>query len=241
MRRSLRLGQVAGIEVQAHISCAIYLPVFALLGVLSVRAGVPLLAPAFGLAMLVFFISVFFHELGHGVVARRLQVPVRQITLWAFGGFTHFERPIETPRHDVLISLAGPLANAILAALSWPVSAWLVGWLRLAAQGELPHPLLVRYLGAVAVALLAINLVLAVTNILPIYPLDGGRILRAVLHARLGERRANRLTLLVSLPLAAGQLALGLFLRDPVMVSLTLALMWAARTLYPDPDEPLTR
>lgn len=121
--------------------------------------------------------SVGVHELGHVVIVRRLGLTVRSVTLTAFGGLTHYEGTLPSPRSEGLVALAGPLASALLA------TALLVG--RLAVGGSDVE-------GGVASVLtfgVATNVLIAVINLLPFPTLDGGRIVASFWVARSERRR----------------------------------------------------
>ncbi|MEO5864712.1 MAG: site-2 protease family protein [Nitrospiraceae bacterium] len=116
---------------------------------------------------LLFFISILLHELAHSFVALAKGIPVRTVTLFAFGGVAQIGREPDRPLTEFQIAIAGPIASALLAAGFWVV-AYLAG-------GQVEH------LSALAGWLASINLMLAVFNLVPGFPLDGGRIFRAVL------------------------------------------------------------
>jgi Zn-dependent protease len=152
-----------------------------------------------GVAALVFLAAVLVHELGHAVVARRQGLTVDGITLWLLGGVTRIEGEARTPASEFRISGAGPLVSFLLGlglgalglvfgALSWsPLVAAALGWLGV------------------------INLVLAVFNVLPGAPLDGGRLLHALLWRRHGDRlRATETVSRSGWVLGLGLVVLGL-------------------------------
>jgi len=139
-------------------------------------ARFPQLAPAWHLLMgltaaLLLFASIVFHELGHALVARLHRLPVGGITLFMFGGVAELRGEPERPRAELLTALAGPAVSILLALGLGAVTRWGegAGW---------PQPPL-AILGYLAL----INGILAAFNLLPAFPLDGGRVLRAVLWA----------------------------------------------------------
>ena len=164
---SLNLGRYAGIPVRAHWSMAF---IAALIGLnwstnLGVVAGV--------LATIVFFGSILAHEFGHALVARRFGVNTESIDLWALGGVARLDREPPTPRADGLIAIAGPAVSAVLAI------AFIGSGLALSSD-------LLFGIGF-------LNALLAVFNMLPGAPLDGGRVVRAIRWARTGDKyRAMR-------------------------------------------------
>lgn len=130
---------------------------------------------------LMLFASVLVHELGHSIVARRYQIPVRSITLFIFGGVAQIGAEPPSARAEFWIAIAGPVVSAVLAAV--------FGLLRLAAAPVAPLLAMAEYLAY-------INGSLALFNLVPGFPLDGGRILRAILWST--TRSLRRATLLAA-------------------------------------------
>ncbi len=159
---SLNLGRYFGIPVRAHWSMAL---VAVLIGVSLTR----LLGTVAGIiAVIAFFASILAHEFGHALVARRYGVQTQSIDLWALGGVARLDREAPTPRADGLIAIAGPLVSLVLGVAAFG------GWF---------------LVGSDALYLLGfLNLVLAVFNMLPGAPLDGGRVLRAIRWSRTGNK-----------------------------------------------------
>jgi Zn-dependent protease/CBS domain-containing protein len=187
VKQSIRLGRVGGIPVGAHWSVA------AILVIISEVLAVSVLPAAYPhqraavywtvavAAAVLFLASLLAHELAHALVARRCGVKVRSITLWMLGGVTEFEGEPPTAGADFRIALAGPVASLAAGALFYGVAAAIH-----AAKGP---PIVV----SAATWLAVMNGVLGVFNLLPGAPLDGGRVLRAVLWRRYGDRdRADR-------------------------------------------------
>jgi Zn-dependent protease/CBS domain-containing protein len=132
---------------------------------------------AFGL-----FGSIVFHELSHSLVARRLGLEIRGITLFIFGGVAEMGGEPPSPRSEFWTAVVGPASSLLLAAIAALIVALIGNALPLPAEGVLAY-------------LAGINGVLALFNLVPAFPLDGGRILRAALWARQGSiRRATRIT-----------------------------------------------
>ena len=164
---SIRLGTYAGIPVRAHWSMAVIAVWFGV--VLSASLGV-----VGGIvATVAFFGSILAHEFGHALVARRYGVRTQSIDLWALGGVARLDRESPTPRADGLIAVAGPAVSLLIGAVTMGAS--------IAIQSS------------VLFTIGFVNLALAVFNMLPGAPLDGGRVLRAVRWARTGSKyRAMR-------------------------------------------------
>lgn len=126
-------------------------------------------------AMICFFASLLLHELAHSVVARRLGVPIGGITLFLFGGVAELEAEPHSAEVEFWVALAGPVMSFVLA-----LGFWFLSWVASVSGNA---PVLVEILSYLA----AINLILALFNLVPAFPLDGGRILRAYLWHRNGD------------------------------------------------------
>ena len=206
MRSSIRLGRIAGIEVGVHWS----LLVIGALLVSSLAGGLlPSLSPhAHGsylaaaiLAVVLFFASILAHELAHSIVARRQGQTVDGITLWMLGGVSRLGSEARNAGDEFRVAIAGPATTLVLAAG--------FGLFALLFRVVAPDTLLPTVAGWLA----AVNLVLGVFNLLPGAPLDGGRVLAALLWKRSGDRRraqisAARSGRVLGAVLVAGSLAL---------------------------------
>jgi len=182
MRQSVRLGRVAGIDIGANWSALV---IAALLGYLLAANVLPMGAPgqsglAYALVAVVvaalFLAGLLGHELAHALVARHHGVGVRRITLWLLGGVSELESEPSSARAEFQIAIAGPAASLVFAAVAG------VGAVAAAAAGA----------GALIVVglswLTAVNVLLAVFNLLPGAPLDGGRVVRAAVWKLRGDR-----------------------------------------------------
>lgn len=207
MRRALRLGRYAGIDVFLHWSFALLI---AWVAFLSWRGSHSLAAVLdWTLVVLALFLCVLLHEYGHALTARRFGIGTRRITLLPIGGVALLEAMPARPREEVLIAIAGPLVNVAIAA-----GLWL--WLR----AGLPDA------GGFVGVLLDANLLLAAFNLLPAFPMDGGRVLRAALWHWLSLTRATWIAAWTGRVVAVG-LAIYGALHNPVLV-LIAAFVWYA-------------
>lgn len=190
MRMSFSIGRWLGVPVRLHVS---WLLIFGLVW-LSLGAGfVPNNFPTWNglqtwvaalITSILFFASVLGHELAHATLARRRGVPVRGITLFALGGAAELERDAERPLDELLITAVGPLSSLGFAALFWVV--------QILTAGVLPP------VSGIAAFLAVLNVSLGLFNLIPGFPLDGGRILRALLWWALHDfRRATRIAVRV--------------------------------------------
>ena len=179
MSPSFRLGRIAGVEIGVHYT---WLFAFALIA-WSLAAGFfpnsfpgwsPVAYWATGVAAaLLLFVSVLVHELAHSFVAKAKGLPVRGITLFIFGGVSNIGGEAARPKDEFVIAIVGPLASLALAGLFWALYRVLPG-----QDGPLAATL--SYLSL-------INLMLAGFNLLPGFPLDGGRVLRSILWGTTGS------------------------------------------------------
>ena len=207
MRLSWKLGRFAGIDVFIH---ATFLLVFMFApglfegGAEAVR-GIMLIVSVFG--------CVLLHEFGHALMARRFGIETADITLYPIGGVARLRRLPRAPGAELLIALAGPAVNfAIVAAL--------VG---LAGVGVIDLGL--PMLGS----LLVINLMLGVFNLMPAFPMDGGRVLRAVLSGFMGRGRATTIAAGVGRVMAVLFGLAALWTRNPVLLALAAFVYFAGR------------
>ena len=184
MRGSLPLGRIAGIDLFLHWTFVLLLAgafVFYLFSGSSLGiafAGLGLILSVFG--------CVVLHELGHALMARRFDVPTRDITLYPIGGVARLQRIPDEPKLELFVAAAGPAVNVVIALVLLVV---------LVATGQSLAP----GVGLLAPAdqflqnLMWINAVLVVFNLLPAFPMDGGRVLRALLAFRLDYVRATQI------------------------------------------------
>jgi Zn-dependent protease len=174
MSLSWKIGRVAGIDVYIH---ATFLIVFFLFR--AVFAGGPL-SPLNVLFVLSVFGCVLLHELGHALMARQFGIRTRDITLYMIGGVARLERMPKAAGAELLIALAGPAVNFAIVAALLPVV--MLGGADLASTSTL-----MLFLEEV----LVVNLGLGLFNLIPAFPMDGGRVLRALLSTWLGRVRAT--------------------------------------------------
>jgi Zn-dependent protease len=214
----LPVARILGFEVRLHLSWVLILALvtalaaerFALVGP-GFPAGVRWTAGA--LVALALLASVLAHELGHALVARRVGLPDRPITLFFFGGAGAIETDGRNPWEEVRIAAAGPAASLAIAAVLL-IGAGVIAAL---TGGSAAMPSVV---GEMLLVLGTVNLLLAVLNLLPAFPLDGGRLLRAIAWSLTGDvKRASRLTSITGRAIGWGLVALGIAVaitRDPI-------------------------
>ncbi len=219
--RSITLGRIAAIPIRLHWS---WVGIFVLLvaSLQPVYAGRACGGAAIcgadlalaGLMALLIGASVLLHELGHALTAIRLRVPVQSITLFAFGGAAEVDAEAPGPGAELAIAVAGPAVSLLIA-----LAGGLLWWLGERAELGL--------VGTLAAHLALANTILAVFNLLPGYPMDGGRVLRATLWFLADDRLpatrvAAEVGRLCGTCLGVGGVALGIFARSPLLA------LWAA-------------
>lgn len=207
MRWSIPLGRLLGVEIRLHLTFFLLLAWDAHRSYLA--GGRPLL-----LFSLVFvpalFACVVAHEFGHILVARRFGLVTRDIILSPIGGIARLEGMPERPREEILIAVAGPAVTLALAAALGAATLATRGGLRLDDLSPLSTALLPK--------LMAVNVWLLVFNLLPIFPMDGGRVLRALLAKRYGLADGTRRATRVAQVLAGFMVALGVFGANLILV-----------------------
>lgn len=194
---SLSLFTVFGIEIRLDISVII---IFALI-VYSLGNGIysswhPEWTPVmiWGTALLsgiAFFASLLAHELSHSVVSQYFGIPVPRITLFLFGGVAEIKREPDRPKHEFMIAIAGPLMSLLIALICSELAFYLAGGIDLAAAVQDSDLSVLTNLSPLTTALFwlgSINLLLALFNMIPGFPMDGGRVFRATIWAITGDK-----------------------------------------------------
>jgi Zn-dependent protease len=176
---SINLFRVFGIRLALHASFFLLLAYYAFNG--WSEGGLVGMCWRVGMIVL-FFVCVVLHELGHSLTARRYGVRVQRILLTPIGGMAEFDRIPRQPSAELLITLAGPAVNFLIAALLLPVV-----WGPLFSDAEVAS----FSLPGLGVELLVANVIMGGFNLLPVFPMDGGRILRALLAMKLPYLRAT--------------------------------------------------
>ena len=175
MNSSITIARVFGIPIRIELT---WLIIFAVLlipgGLYYLPNQYPHWSPVAvwtvaGLYALLFFASILLHELAHSLVAKLNGIPVQSITLWLFGGVAHLTKAADRPRTEALISIVGPGVNMVIGAALF-VYLYLIG-----ANNE--------YVEVLGAYLLGANAVLAIFNLMPGLPLDGGQLLRSAVWA----------------------------------------------------------
>lgn len=204
----LNLVKIKGIPIKLHWSLLLIVLLLVLdWGLPGVFAGVLL------------FGSVLLHELGHAFVARFFRIPIRSITLHLLGGAALMERHPRTPREELLIAAAGPAVSLALGVL---------GLVLLFVSGVSPDPLAPGFVALIPYFAF-LNLAMGIFNLLPALPMDGGRILRALLAPRLGDLRATRIAAKVARVFAVLFFLGGIYVGSWTLPLMGLFLLMLAR------------
>lgn len=203
MFRSLKLGKVFGIELFVHGTFWL-LPLFVLFSGMADGDGLAAVGTDVALVFAI-FACVALHELGHALAARAYGIGTRDITLYPLGGIASLERMPENPGREIAIALAGPAVNVVIAGAlfsGFVGAAFLTTWT--------PSEQISGFDLFFSRVMLA-NIVLAAFNLLPCFPMDGGRVLRALLATQLNRVRATEIAVSVGSVVALGFIAVGLY------------------------------
>ncbi|MBZ5650435.1 MAG: site-2 protease family protein [Acidobacteriia bacterium] len=207
MKWSWKIGTFAGIAVYMHATFVLLLGWIALTHWMQYQSLIPTLTGvAFILAL---FLCVVLHEYGHALTARTFGIATKDITLLPIGGLARLERMPDKPNQELWVALAGPAVNVVIAALL-AAYLFLTGHFQPVQQIGLTH-------GAFLERVMFANLFLVGFNMIPAFPMDGGRVLRALLAKRMEYARATRIAASVGQGLAFVLGFLGLF-TNPFLV-----------------------
>lgn len=182
MHGSWKIGSVAGIDVLVHWTLALLLGWLAASHLAHGRIQMALEGVGFVVAL---FGCVLLHELGHALMARRYNIATRDITLLPIGGVARLERMPRDPTKELWVALAGPAVNVVLAAALFVLIAL--------GRGVVPPDKLALIGGSFWSKLLYLNIAMALFNLIPAFPMDGGRVLRALIARRSPYLRATQI------------------------------------------------
>ena len=208
MKAHIKLGRIFGVAVGLHYSWII----IALLVTLSLRSQFAVDHPNWDASTtwiiaiitgLLFFVSILLHELSHAAVAKLRGIPVRAITLFALGGVAQIEKDAADAKSEFWMGIIGPITSFVIGLFCLAL-AWLFGW-NLASEAVSAPAAMFMWLGF-------INIALAIFNMIPGFPLDGGRVLRAIVWWITGDaNRSTRIASRVGQLVALGFIMLGIF------------------------------
>ena len=218
MSWSITLFRVAGSEVRIHIT---FLLLLAWIGIAQYNTG----GAAAAFDTVAFVIAVFacvtLHELGHALAARRYGIATPDITLLPIGGLARLQRLPEKPSEEIVIALAGPAVNVVIALLLILILGFNIDPANMSAIDDPRVDFAARLAG--------VNILLVLFNLIPAFPMDGGRVLRAGLASKMSYRTATRIASYVGQGMAVlfGLFAIWTF--NPVLFFIALFVFSAAR------------
>lgn len=222
MGRSIKIGRAFGIDVKVHWTFFLLLVFFAFLAYNNTGSVVSALVTVFIVVAL--FLCVLLHEYGHSIVAQRMGIEIQDITLLPIGGLARMKSMPERPIDEVKVAVAGPLVNVVLAPIFIGL-AFLFGFdvTRLTnifeAQDSIGNVLL--YLGG-------INIFLVLFNMIPAFPMDGGRVLRGLLATRFGPVRATDISASIGQFFALAFFLVGVFAVQPLLALIAIFIFFGA-------------
>lgn len=215
-----KIGRIAGIELRVHWT---FLILFAWIGLIHALHGNSLETTLFGLgSLLALFGCVVLHELGHALAAQSYGIQTRDITLLPIGGLARLEHLPRDPKQELWVAVAGPLVNVVIAAGLFGIVAWLDH-----IEPVVPASLITATVPGFLVNLMWLNVMLAAFNMVPAFPMDGGRVLRALLGFRLSHQRATEIAVVIGQSIAILFATVGLFF-NPWLLLIALFIFISA-------------
>ncbi|MCB0659046.1 MAG: site-2 protease family protein [Saprospiraceae bacterium] len=227
MKGKLNVASVAGIRVEIHWTFAFILLWAAFIGW---RSGGGFEAVLWSvLLFLTIFTCVVLHEFGHALTAKRYGVVTTRITLLPIGGVASLKSIPDNPRQELIIATMGPAVNVLIAVLLYPVIYTQLA--ALGSQSQAKNLLLTISSQNFLIYLFLSNVVLVIFNLIPAFPMDGGRILRAILSFRMGRVHATQIAARLGQVIALLFLVLGLFY-NPFLILIGLFVFFGASGEY---------
>ncbi len=231
MKKSLKLFRFAGINVYVHWTFSLLLLYVAYTENKNGADWLEILE-SIGFVLSI-FLCVVMHEYGHALAARKYGIETKDINILPMGGVARLERMPEKPQQELWVALAGPLVNVVIAFL---VSFYLVSTIDIAVlENELAllksgtEPTDSVLMGNYWFNVLAVNILLVVFNLIPAFPMDGGRIFRALLSMKIGRIRATKIASIVGQVISVGFVGIGFYLSAPMLILVGIFIFLAAR------------
>ncbi|MDF2377981.1 MAG: site-2 protease family protein [Verrucomicrobiales bacterium] len=218
MSWSFTIAKIAGTKVRIHLT---FILLLAWVGTSFWVNGSPAEA-LLGVAYIVtIFLCVLAHEFGHAAAALRYGITTPSITLFPLGGLARLSRIPKEPEQELFIAAVGPLVNLVIATVLLLFRSQSSGW-ALPAPGEMP--------GNVLDLLIWINLILALFNLIPAFPMDGGRILRAILGYFMTRESATTIAAAIGQSLAVAGCLIAILTGQPILFLISLFVFFAAKS-----------
>lgn len=207
MKYSLQLGKISGIKVQVHWT---FILIILWIVYINLKAGADWIQTGWAvLFVAALFVCVILHELGHALAAKKYNISTKDITLLPIGGVARLENMPEKPVQELVVALAGPLVNILIIAILLPFV-----WTYTPANVE---DLAFTDRENFLFKLTMVNLWLAIFNLIPAFPMDGGRVLRAVLAMSVSRLKATNIAAMIGQILSIGFVIAG-FLYNPFLI-----------------------
>src|SRR5437667_5144275 len=217
MRWSIKIARIADIEVRIHVTFLLFL---AWIGFTYYQVGGPAAAAEGVLFILALFGCVLLHEFGHALAARAFGIRTPDITLLPIGGVARLQRMPDQPWQELLVAIAGPLVNVVIAAIII---------FALGRQAQIEHLRNLQEPGVETLAKLAsVNISLVLFNLIPASPMDGGRVLRSLLAMALPYSRATQIAAWIGQALAFVFGFVGLF-TNPMLIFIAFFIFLGAQ------------
>lgn len=210
MRWSVKIAKIAGIEVRIHLT---FLILLAWIGIGYYQTGGKEAAIEGVGFILIIFGCVLLHEFGHALAARAFGILTPDITLLPIGGVARIQHMPAKPWQELIVAVAGPLVNVIIVLVIFIILGFRIDW-DFASNLSDPE-------GSMLVKVASVNVILVVFNMIPAFPMDGGRVLRSLLAMRMGNARATRIAANTGQALAFVLGFIGLF-ANPFLVFIAL-------------------
>ena len=232
MKGSVKIARIFGIPVRVHWS-------FLLIVVFVIYTGKKNHMSwhsigLFGLLVFAMFICVILHEFGHALSARYYGIKTQDITILPIGGVARLDKLPDNPIHELVVAIAGPAVNMIIFALIGLVIYIFYGF-----RIDLGDAVLGRLIDKVdshqlwfLTSLMYSNAFLVYFNMIPAFPMDGGRVLRALLSTQVGRTKATRIAAIVGQIIAVGMFAFGLWEGQYVLAGISVFIFYTARSEY---------
>lgn len=219
MKGALKLASIKGIQVSIHWTFVLLLAWIVLQNVKSGLAMGPVVWTV--IFVLGIFVCVILHELGHAMMAMQFGIRTRDITLYPIGGVARLETMPRKPKEELLVAIAGPAVNLVIALILYPF----IDFRSISAEETLAQVGPANFLFAFAV----VNIWLALFNLVPAFPMDGGRVFRALLSFRMDRALATKSAAMLGQLIAIGFIFLGFYV-NPFLIFIGLFIILGAQS-----------
>ena len=216
MRWSFLIGRVAGTAIRIHVTFMLFLLIIGIVVFRQSGSNAALDAVTF---ITLVFACIVLHEFGHILMARYFGIKTRDVTLFPIGGVANIERMPDKPYQELLVALAGPFVNFVIFSIIFITLGRELDATQIENIGDPASSLAVRVASA--------NLVLMIFNLLPAFPMDGGRVFRALLAMRIGKSKATRIAAAIGQALAIFLGFMGFF-GNPMLILIAIFIFIAA-------------